>query len=430
MHLKREHSSISEYNAAFCDLQSNNPDLTQLHLQWCDLHGAVCLDLLDAIATKNTHLLQLKIGNLSLKIARESEVVESIVKILRENSTLQELDLDHNHLGSAACIQIFGALGENTSLIKLHMGGNDVCPVGAEALTDALRRNVCLQELYFGYEGCGDAISSAVAQSLFDNNDKNGGSSNGTLRVLSMVRCRISKRGGFALGEALKHNTSLEHLCLDYNPLGDEGCRGIVEGLMFNASLNALFMSCCSIGSEGAMKIANLLLHQEQKLQQQQQCQDEEHETKSGLKTLSIFDNNIRFSGAISIFEALSKNSILETLDIKLHTFLDNESGWNAMERALAKNYKISSLGHGTRYSSESCGQKTKIMNSLRLNTTKPLQAQVVKGGSFPTKKLSWLDHSAPPACHVEAIAKVVSYASLSGLYSFVRERPTFFGAP
>ena len=87
---------------------------------------------------------------------------------LRENSTLQELDLMGNSIRDAGAESIAMALRENSTLKKLQMGGNDIGAVGAQAIADALRQNSTLQQLELSVNGIGAARAVVVARAGAD----------------------------------------------------------------------------------------------------------------------------------------------------------------------------------------------------------------------------------------------------------------------
>ena len=58
--------------------------------------------------------------------------------------------------------------------------------------------------------------------------------------LCSLSSNQIGDEGGKGLGEGLKHNTSLQTLALDCNQIGDEGGKGLGEGLKDNTSLQTL----------------------------------------------------------------------------------------------------------------------------------------------------------------------------------------------
>lgn len=63
---------------------------------------------------------------------------------LRQNKTLQHLDLAHNELNTPAGIALAGALRTNRNLAFLSVAGNNVGPKAAKALAQTLAENCTL----------------------------------------------------------------------------------------------------------------------------------------------------------------------------------------------------------------------------------------------------------------------------------------------
>lgn len=61
------------------------------------------------------------------------------------------------------------------------------------------------------------------------------------------------------LGKALKKNTTLHTLTLDFNKIGDDGIAGLVSGLKDNQTLKVLELEEGSISDEGGRKLVELL---------------------------------------------------------------------------------------------------------------------------------------------------------------------------
>ena len=78
------------------------------------------------------------------------------------------------------------------------------------------------------------------------------------IKALNLSCCRINKEGiEMLVSSGIFRN--LEKLCLDFNGLGDDGVKILVERLKENKSLKELTLKCCGISNEGVKAIVEAL---------------------------------------------------------------------------------------------------------------------------------------------------------------------------
>ena len=82
-----------------------------------------------------------------------------------------------------------------------------------------------------------------------------------TLKELELEDCHISSEGAVKLVAALCKNTTLEHLDLTHNPIGEhvEGVTAVAKMLVENKTLTWLDLEDCHISSKGAVELAAAL---------------------------------------------------------------------------------------------------------------------------------------------------------------------------
>jgi len=68
-------------------------------------------------------------------------------EMLRENSSLVELDLSATRMGSSAALVVADSLGRNTSLLRLRLDHNPLGEKGGRRLMLALNKNETLEEI-------------------------------------------------------------------------------------------------------------------------------------------------------------------------------------------------------------------------------------------------------------------------------------------
>jgi Ran GTPase-activating protein (RanGAP) involved in mRNA processing and transport len=156
----------------------------------------------------------------------------------RERTAKEKSDLD--------------ALREGIHQITMDVVRDELMPSGQEwSIEDALGGGLNLQQLDVGDCGMGPEAASAMADLL---------RANTPLAILSLTGNKgVSIDGWREVALALASNTHVDTISLDYNQLGDEGVKAIVEGLVKNSSVKSLDLEGNKIGDEGAAAIINLL---------------------------------------------------------------------------------------------------------------------------------------------------------------------------
>ncbi|KAM3861034.1 dynein regulatory complex subunit 5 [Diretmus argenteus] len=129
-----------------------------------------------------------------------------------------------------------------------------------------------------------------------------------------------------SLAKALKSCNTLKLLRLHQSKVDDDKCRLLVKYLLDHPSLRELDLSHNVIGHRGARAIGKLL-------------------NRSKLETLKIYDNSIGGPGAKAIAYALSKNSTLLSLDLRLNGLGDE--GGQAIGQSLLRNSTLTHLHLG-----------------------------------------------------------------------------------
>lgn len=248
--------------------------------------------------------------------------------------------------------------------------------------------------------------------------------SNSYLKTLQLHHCHIGDDSGKILAQVLSHpQCTLEELILQRNEIGDSTCSTIMDALPHNSSLKMLDLFWNRIGAEGCRAIATAL----------------QNKAQVSLERLKLTNNHhIGNDGCISIAKALRQNTSLKILHLA-NCGISNE-GWDSMEWTLRKkNFTLHELSIDG-YAAFSTYKKT-FKCLLAFNKEKPVEAKATKTGVFhaqllttPSKQQQQLEEEdeqkgISASCFVEMFAKVISYGSLSVLFSFTTECPSFFNA-
>ena len=147
---------------------------------------------------------------------------------------------------------------------------------------------------------------------------------NSSLTNLNLGWNYISDSGAASLSQALAVNSSLTNLNLKFNSIGYSGSVSFSQALAVNSSLTNLYLSWNSIGDSGAASLSQAL------------------EVNSSLTKLDLSGNSISDSGAASLSQALEVNSSLTNLDL-MHNDI-GPSGAASLSQALAVNFSLANL--------------------------------------------------------------------------------------
>uniref|UniRef100_A0A6B2L444 Uncharacterized protein n=1 Tax=Arcella intermedia TaxID=1963864 RepID=A0A6B2L444_9EUKA len=210
--------------------------------------------LFEALKTNNT------LTSLSLDGNNIGPAVSHLSQYLSTNSTLKQLDLRRNNIEPLGGGLIGEALRENGSLVSLNIKGNRIGMAGCEGLAEGLRLNCSLTYLNVGYN-------------------------------------RIPQSGCMVWGSLLKVNRSLTKFVINGNDIFTEGAQVILDGLSDNLQFTLLKMKYCKITEKLGSDISMFL-------------------KTHPLKILGLGGNTLTNTGTSLIFQALSNNDTLTSLDL------------------------------------------------------------------------------------------------------------------
>ena len=284
---------------------------------------------------ENRTLQQLYISNNSIGVGGATALAE----MLKENRTLQQLDISNNSIGVGGATALAEMLKENRTLQQLYIRNNSIGDGGATALAEMLKENRTLQQLYIRNNSIGDGGATALAEMLKENR---------TLQQLYISYNSIGVGGATALAEMLKENRTLQQLYISNNSIGVGGATALMEMLKENTTLQQLDISNNSIGDGGATALAEML------------------KENTTLQQLDISNNSIGDGGATALAEMLKENTTLQQLDISNNSIGDG--GATALAEMLKENRTLQQLYISN--NSIGVGGATALMEMLKENTT------------------------------------------------------------
>ena len=180
--------------------------------------------------------------------------LQAALKVLKERHTRVAAFLCRNgFVGYTSCAELRGAE-------KLFWSCHLVADHYAATLGMILRTNglPCLQELYLGGSGFGDAGVQALCEGL----GRGAAPSLHTLVLDGFSFNKFGPAGAEALATALRRGAfpKLELLDLQGNPIGNQGVAALAAPLRKLPALETLFLwDCCEIGDEGVASLVDNL---------------------------------------------------------------------------------------------------------------------------------------------------------------------------
>lgn len=194
----------------------------------------------------------------------------SVVRFIKTNVILRELDLSFNALSSGAGIQILEALIDNFSIKKISLRGNLFDDEIAEALSAFFQENSIVEDFDIGENLLGYNSCFSIAEGLEWNRsiqtlllDKNRLGSAGTatldafvhglsmnciVRTLNLDSNHFGRAWGLRFGEMIGRNASLLEFSLRDNHFDDESARSIISAYEHSDNLRELALSKDDVG--------------------------------------------------------------------------------------------------------------------------------------------------------------------------------------
>ena len=169
----------------------------------------------------------------SFKEYDPDHLVMCLSECLKEDDTLQELDLVNKEITSEGARLIAEAIKVNKTLKKLGISFNSISDDGATAISDGLKSNNSLQELHMEYSKISNKGAKRIAEAIKVNT---------TLKILNIKGNTISDDGVVAISDSLKSNNSLQELDMSYNNITSEGAKKIAEAIKVNTTLHTLHL--------------------------------------------------------------------------------------------------------------------------------------------------------------------------------------------
>lgn len=239
------------------------------------------------------------------------------------------------HLFARLAMPFSEALKYNTTLNSLYLEEDvgKIDPLGAEALSGALKVNSSLTKLDLRYNKIGDSGAQALSDALEVNT---------TLTKLNLSGNDISASGTRFLSKALKINASLTSLNLSSNKFGERRQGGLPRPLEIYTMMNLFYGGVCTL-PEAMKKLDEFSTGRDKTVDTYGFFSlSESLKTNTTLTNLNLSYNEIDCVAAYYLSESLKTNTTLTTLNLsvtRLTTF-----GVKCLSLALRTNGTLTSL--------------------------------------------------------------------------------------
>ena len=272
----------NKLDGSACDLLAKVvPSMTRLEdlqLGWNPIGSAGAVEVIKALCgsgVKQLSLLATEIGEPDC---------ESLCELLKSSHSLQHLDIEYNNLPSESVASIITGLSHSSSLALLNISNSHFSIANVDSLASVLKDHskstltkLVLHDCHISSEGAVELAAALCKNSTLQHLNLNSNPigehvegvtavakmlvENKTLIVLDLRYCHISSEGAVKLAAALCKNTILKHLDLDYNPIGVKGASSMSDMLQHNTSLEELHLCDDSVGEERVHQLINSLKH-------------------------------------------------------------------------------------------------------------------------------------------------------------------------
>ncbi|CAF4482696.1 unnamed protein product [Rotaria socialis] len=300
------------------------------------------------------------------KIHLKAVTAKYIADALQKNTTIKELDLSYNCIGTKEIIHFANILRENTTLKTLHLGANHSDKPEIRILVDGLECNTTIETLnykpfrkrrtYYAkviesqthrelitLEMGWAPIAETTIDSFFSTI-----ANHPTLTTLNMRQNLTSIDDLDHFGDILRNNMRLTTLCSEKNVIGNHGAENLASGLRDNMTLKTLILSSARIGVAGAKSLADAI------------------QNNTTLTTFVLKHDQIGVQGTEYLANMLKINKTLVDIDLTNNQISDD--GAQLMADVLVQNETLSKLNLCTNNIGVR-GAKS-IANALQNNTT------------------------------------------------------------
>ena len=224
---------------------------------------------------------------------------ELLVEGVQRMPCLEKLNLSFNlGIGCGGAVQLVSSL-HSSKLRELGMAETGISDPDFECLASYIHSTTSLEELGIGEKKISVESIDSLCTAL---------SANSSMRRLFLLRSDLTTSHCVCLGQLLRHpiHCQIEELYLSCCSLTSDGVGEVMSGLSHNHTLRELDLSHSQIGSEGTVAIATML------------------KTNRSPERLDLSWCGIDSSGGVELGATLERNKTLRYLDLSYNALGDD----------------------------------------------------------------------------------------------------------
>ena len=261
-------------------------------LQFLDLSGSsITMEGATYLAMGLEHNKNLVSLNIS-----DNELGPKVQPLVRALGTCNiiELNISNNKIGDAGLqllLSVFQQGGTYSTRIQtLDLSSNNITGFGATKLFDVMLKNASIKKLIMNHNPLTGRGISSMVNMLWENP---------IVSYLSLYDCELNYEGADALGIGLARNFHVDTLIVGKNPFKDEGIKLLTSNLKDNNTIQVFDFSGCKIREEGGKAIAELIA------------------TNHNITHVDLKDNYLNDGAGIALTNAVKVNKKILKLDLE-----------------------------------------------------------------------------------------------------------------
>ena len=235
------------YELGFCVAQCG---VRTLKLEGCciDKEGAAMLALgMKCQEPTNIRMKQLSLHFNNDILLGQAGAVE-LLSVITAFPCLTTVDLRDTNIGLEDCQVLGQMMSSHTQLMELNIGNNALSSEAIKLVIAGIGRNenTKLEKLDLSENTFTLEDTTALSSLIMVNN---------TITHLELWRCGIGPNGSCLLAAALKNNSSLKYININYNDIQDKGGVAIASALKVNHTLENIIIRDYSMGADGVSQL-------------------------------------------------------------------------------------------------------------------------------------------------------------------------------
>jgi len=289
--------------------------------------------------------------------------------------SLVRLSLRSNKIGNRGVVGLCGYFQVTTTLKELDLSKNQIGSRGASSVLHAFRDNPYYQN---------DPATTDIAAT--DGDDKDGNDGDGDSDCgggIEMINFAHNEIWDVDDGTFFAQNTTLKLLNLEGNFIHDEGFQSISHGLRVNSNSNTtkrggtkleeIYLGWNGIGDEGCLFLSRMI------------------ESNSTIKKIGLGENDITSIGARAILNALAYNDTLHEITGLYHNQIDRKFVIESISRILYSQLDILSPDLEQQRRQHYVRNKRSSMNAMD-TLVEPLGSHLPSPDEVSEGSLDWAD--------------------------------------